>query len=97
MLNSTDNVVNVHTFEKTKFSFTLWLCDDPVFSRMQFYDNYHFFRKLETLANELILFIAFFNFLSSGILFIKFDALTAREIIFKQHMKYVIVKFFVCF
>ena len=38
--------------------------------------------------------IAFFNFLSNGILFIKFDALTARKIIFKQHMKYASVIFF---
>ena len=30
MLNSTDNVVNVHMFEKTTFSFTPWLCDVPV-------------------------------------------------------------------
>ena len=37
-------------------------------------------------------FIAFFNFLSNGILIIKFDALTTRKIIFKQHIKYVSVK-----
>ena len=36
----------------------------------------------------------FFNFLSNDILFIKFDTLTARKIIFKQHMKYVSVMFF---
>ena len=30
LLNSTDNIVNVHMFEKTKFSFTSWLCDVPV-------------------------------------------------------------------
>ena len=30
LLNSTDNVVNVHMFEKTKFSFASLLCDFPV-------------------------------------------------------------------
>ena len=38
--------------------------------------------------------LRFFNSLSNGMLFIKFDALTARKIIFKQHMKYASVKFF---
>ena len=49
LLNSTDNVVNGHMFEKTKFSFTSWLCDVPVdvneksvFIILQFYNNYHF-------------------------------------------------------
>ena len=44
---------------------------------------------------DIFLFIAFFNFISNGNLFIKFDALTAMKIIFKQHMKYLSVKF--CF
>ena len=43
------------------------------------------------------MFIAFFNFLSNCILFIKLDALTAKKITFKQHMKYVSVKFFFLF
>ena len=30
LLNSTDNVVNVHMFEKTKIYFTSWLWDVPV-------------------------------------------------------------------
>ena len=41
--------------------------------------------------------LRFFNFLSNGFLFIKFDALTARKIIFKQRMKYASVNVFFFF
>ena len=55
---------------------------------------YHFFSgsKRPWLTNKMC-YCVFFNFLSNGILFIKFDALTAGKIIFKKHMKFVSVKF----
>ena len=83
-----------------KKSFTSWLCDVPVDvnenSVFQYFAVllYHFSgSKTPWLINK------FFNFLSNDILIIKFDALTTRKIIFKQHIKYVSVKllFFCCF
>ena len=60
---------------------------------------YHFSESETPWLINKFLFSAFFNFLSNGILIIKFDALTTRKIIFKQHIKYVSVKllFFVVF
>ena len=78
-----------------KKSFTPWLCDVPVDvnenSVFQYFAVllYHFSgSKTPWLINKFCL-LLFFNFLSNGILIIKFDALTTREIIFKQHIKYV--------
>ena len=75
-------------------TFPLKSTKSQFFSILQFYYINFSGSKIPWLI--FFLFIALFNFLSNGILIIKFDALTSRKIIFKQHMKYVSVKFF-CF
>ena len=52
--------------------------------------------KRPWLMNKFCL-LRFVNFQSNDIRFIKFDALTARKIISKQHMKNVSVTFFCSF
>ena len=88
-----------------KKSFTSWLCDVPVGvnenSAFQYFAVllYHFSgSETPWLINKFCL-LRFSMSLTNGILIIKFDALTTRKIIFKQHIKYVSVKllFFCCF
>ena len=74
-------------------TFPLTSTKNQFFSILQSYFNYNFSGSKRPWLLNKFCFIAFFNFLSNGILFIKFDALIARKIIFKQHMKYVGVIF----
>ena len=81
-------------FEKKKILYVMVKDENSVFQYFAVL-LYHFSgSKTPWLINKFCL-LRFLNFLSNGILIIKFDALTTRKIIFKQHIRYVSVKFVV--